>query len=98
MAPRGLSVCACSSGLRANHDRAGQDVNMGGWSGIDISGRERVRCCCRPLNGPPHASTGQGCTVQSSGCIHITHAELWMVMMTVDCRSVQSSLPIHMYI
>lgn len=32
---------------------------MGGWSGIDISGRERVRCCCRLLNGPSHASTGR---------------------------------------
>lgn len=43
MAPRGLSVCACSSGLRANHDRAGQDVIwVGGVVLISRAGREFV--------------------------------------------------------
>lgn len=43
MARRGLSVCACSSGLRANHDRAGQDVLwVGGVVLTSRAGREFV--------------------------------------------------------
>lgn len=32
---------------------------MGGWSGIDISGRQSVRCCFRLLNGPLSANPGR---------------------------------------
>lgn len=40
MASRGLSVCACSSGLRANHDRAWQGmIWVGGVVLISRAGR-----------------------------------------------------------
>lgn len=34
--------------------------DMGGWSGIDVSARERVCCCCRQVSGPSHAKAQAG--------------------------------------
>lgn len=82
----------------AGQGRAWQGMawhGMGGWSGIDISGRDEFTTVCRLVSGPAHAAQrGLHCTVENTRMQSLDGDEDGQGIYS----SLQSNLSVHFHI